>query len=98
PRDWSSDVCSSDLFTVRLMDFLVQRLPAEAALPAGSGRSSLTPELVQNLPDALRQIVIDAYNEALVPLFLVMAPLGIVAAALLVFVKEKPLATTIDRG
>lgn len=86
------------LFTVRLMDFLVQRLPAEAALPAGSGRSSLTPELVQNLPDALRQIVIDAYNEALVPLFLVMAPLGIVAAALLVFVKEKPLATTIDRG
>ncbi|KUP95393.1 MDR family MFS transporter [Thermobifida cellulosilytica] len=86
------------LFTSRLMDFLVQRMPAGAELPSGGGRSSLTPELVQSLPDALRHPIIDSYNEALMPIFLWLMPLGILAAVLLMFVTEKPLATTIDRG
>ncbi|EOR69933.1 EmrB/QacA family drug resistance transporter [Thermobifida fusca TM51] len=85
------------LFTVRLMDFLTERLPGGAALPSGGTTSSLTPELVHRLPDSLRQVVIDSYNDALIPLFLVLSPLGLVAAALLTLVKEKPLATTIER-
>jgi len=52
---------------------------------------------VHRLPDSLRQVVIDSYNDALIPLFLVLSPLGLVAAALLTLVKEKPLATTIER-
>jgi hypothetical protein len=79
------------------MDFLTERLPGGAALPSGGTTSSLTPELVHRLPDSLRQVVIDSYNDALIPLFLVLSPLGLVAAALLTLVKEKPLATTIER-
>src|SRR5699024_5840859 len=37
------------------------------------------------------------YNEALIPIFLFMIPAGLIAALLLSFVKEKKLATTIDR-
>ncbi|MEY9214681.1 MFS transporter [Thermobifida halotolerans] len=84
------------LFTSRLMDSLSRRIPAGTELPSGGGRS-LTPELVHSLPEVLRHPIIDSYNAALVPLFLLMVPLGLIAAFLLVFVKEKPLATTIDR-
>jgi hypothetical protein len=45
----------------------------------------------------VRDIIIGAYNDALTPVFLYMVPLVIVAVILLAFVKEKPLATTIER-
>ena len=59
--------------------------------------NSLTPGLVQGLPDALRLPVIDSYNDALLPIFLFMVPLTVMALVLLFFVVEKPLATQIDR-
>ncbi|MEU5841180.1 MDR family MFS transporter [Rhodococcus sp. NPDC047139] len=58
---------------------------------------SLTPATVQGLPDTLRQSVLEAYNDALVPIYLYIAPLVMVAGVLLCFVVEKPLATTIVR-
>ncbi|MBE0010761.1 MULTISPECIES: MDR family MFS transporter [unclassified Arthrobacter] len=82
------------LFTARVADLLTERLPGGAVTTEG-GANSLTPELVYTLPDAARNAVIESYNDALTPLFLYMAPLGIIAAILLYFVKEAPLATSI---
>ena len=78
------------VFAARLADGL-------SAVGLGDDADSLTPGTVHGLPDALRQPVLDAYNDALVPIYLYIAPLVVVAGILLCFVVEKPLATTIVR-
>jgi EmrB/QacA subfamily drug resistance transporter len=83
------------LFVARLTSLLLERLP-QAATSSGGGNTSLTPAIVAALPEPIRQIIIGAYNEALVPIFVFMVPLGLIAAVLLVFVKENPLATEIE--
>ncbi|WP_026551677.1 MDR family MFS transporter [Arthrobacter sp. H20] len=83
------------LFTARVADLLTERLPGGTVSTEG-GANSLTPQLVYTLPDAARNAVIESYNDALTPLFLYMAPLGVLAAVLLYFVKETPLATSIE--
>jgi len=82
------------LFAARLTELLSNRMPAGTG--AGSA-NSFTPGAVRELPDAVRQIIIGGYNDALTPVFLYMVPLVIVAAILLCFVTEKPLATSIER-
>jgi MFS family permease len=84
------------LFATRLFDLLADKLPASGTLPGGSAHS-LTPEAVKHLPDAIRTIIDQAYNDALTPLFLWMVPLALAAFVLLCFIQEVPLATTIDR-
>jgi predicted MFS family arabinose efflux permease len=84
------------IFVSNLKDLLAERLPSAGSAAAGSS-NSFTPELVKQLPTAVRDIIIGAYNDALTPVFLYMVPLMLVATVLLVFVKEKPLATTIER-
>jgi hypothetical protein len=71
-------------------------MPAAATSAAGSS-SSFTPQTVAKLPDAVKSIIIGAYNDALTPVFLYMVPLIIVALILLCFIKEVPLATSIQR-
>jgi EmrB/QacA subfamily drug resistance transporter len=83
------------LFVSRLTTLLGERLPATGTANAGSA-NSFTPELVKTLPSALRNIIVGSYNDALAPVFMYMVPLMVVAAILLIFVVEKPLATTID--
>lgn len=84
------------LFAARLTGLLADRMPAAAAGAAGSS-SSFTPQNVAKLPDAIKHIIIGAYNDALTPVFLYMVPLILVALILLCFIKEVPLATTIQR-
>ncbi|GAB3527980.1 MDR family MFS transporter [Arthrobacter monumenti] len=84
------------LFTARLASLLTERLPANGVRTQG-GINSLTPELVYTLPEAVRNPIIQSYNDALTPLFLYMVPLAIAAAVLLSFVREIPLATVIER-
>jgi len=84
------------LFVARLTELLDTRLPAAAAGATGS-TNSLTPAAVRDLPDAIREIIIGAYNDSLAPVFLYMVPLVLVSAVLLMFIKEVPLATTIKR-
>lgn len=84
------------LFATRLTDLLMERLPAGGAAAAG-GINSLTPGAVKELPAGLREVIDLAYNDALAPLFLYMVPLALAAFVLLLFVKEVPLATTIER-
>jgi EmrB/QacA subfamily drug resistance transporter len=83
------------LFVTRLTHLLGERLPSAAAQSTG-GANSFTPEMVRHLPAALRDIIVGSYNDALTPVFLYMVPLMVVAAILLLFVVEKPLATTIE--
>ena len=85
------------LFVARLTDLLSTRLPAAAAGVTGN-TNSLTPGAVRDLPDAVREIIVGSYNDALTPVFLYMVPLVLLSAVLLAFVKEVPLATTIERG
>ena len=49
-----------------------------------------------DLPDALREIVVGAYNDALTPVFLMLVPLVAVGFVLLLFVKEAPLRATLE--
>ena len=82
------------VFTNRLLDMLRERLPAAATIPEGTG--SLTPDLLDSLPAPVRDLIVASYNEALMPIFLVMAPLGLAAAVMLAFLSAKPLATRLD--
>ncbi len=85
------------MFTSRLTDLLSERIPARA-MPNGGGldANSLTPDRVQELPQRIQDIIVGAYNDALTPIFLYIAPLVLVAFALVLFIREKELATTIE--
>ncbi|MGM7666800.1 MDR family MFS transporter [Microbacterium sp. A93] len=85
------------LFASRLVNLMSERLPASGAGQMGSAES-LTPAAVSGLPAPLHDVVITAYSDALTPIFLWIAPLGLIAAVLLMFVYEKPLATRIERS
>lgn len=58
--------------------------------------SSLTPAVVNTLPDAVADVIRSAYNEALMPIYLSLVPLAVLAAVTLCFVREKPLARSLD--
>lgn len=82
------------LFVARLTTLIAERLPAAAG--ASDSSKSLTPALISSLPEPIRLIIVQSYNDALVPVFVFMVPLGLLAALLLVFVEETPLATEIQ--
>jgi EmrB/QacA subfamily drug resistance transporter len=85
------------LFASRLADLLTERLPAAATgggTPGGS--NSLTPAVVNHLPAEIKDLIVSSYNDALTPIFIWMVPLAVIAAVVLVFIKEKPLATAIE--
>ncbi|MDP2013953.1 MAG: MFS transporter, partial [Actinomycetota bacterium] len=82
------------LFVSRLSASLTETLSASDG--AGSS-NSFTPSLVQSLPPDVQAIIVNAYNEALTPIFLLLVPIVIVAVLLLCFVHEKPLSTSIQR-
>lgn len=84
------------LFVARLTSLLAERMSGAGEAAAGSN-NSFTPAAVRELPKAVRSVVIGAYSDALTPVFLYMVPLVLIAVVLLSFVKEKPLATTIER-
>jgi EmrB/QacA subfamily drug resistance transporter len=84
------------LFVAKLTSLLGERMSAGGAAASG-GSNSFTPSVVRDLPGPVRDVIVGAYNDALTPVFLYMVPLVLVAAILLLFVTEKPLATTIER-
>ncbi len=82
------------VFAVRLTTLLAEHLPAAGS--AGD-TNAFTPAAINQLPDALRIPIVESYNEALLPIFMLMVPLAIASAIVLSFVREKPLATVIKR-
>ena len=81
------------MFAVRLTGLLSGRLP-EGAGPAAD-ISSLTPGLVMSLPEPIRNVIVESYNEALIPIFIYMVPLALVTALMTWFIEERPLATRV---
>ncbi|WP_129788322.1 MDR family MFS transporter [Promicromonospora panici] len=80
------------LFTSRLTDLLAERLPGGQAGDA----NSFTPELVNSMPDAVRDLVVGAYNDALTPVFASLIPMLVVGLVLAVFIKEVPLRASLE--
>jgi hypothetical protein len=52
--------------------------------------------VVSTLPAEIKDSIISSYNDALTPIFIWMVPLALIAAALMCFIKEKPLATAVE--
>jgi EmrB/QacA subfamily drug resistance transporter len=82
------------LFTSRLAADLAGKIPASVHVSV----DDITPTLVDKLPEAVRHIIQTGYSDALVPLFLWFVPLMVAGLILCFFVKETPLATTINHG
>ncbi|MFC8302738.1 MDR family MFS transporter [Specibacter sp. NPDC057265] len=83
------------LFATRLHSLVAEKIPSGTT--GGDGANSFTPALVNSLPEPVKALIIQSYNESLIPLFLWMVPLAVLAAVILCFVKEVPLATKIER-
>lgn len=74
---------------------LASKLAEYIGDPSGAGgldANSLTPALVRGLEESLRSSVQLAYNDALTPVFALLAPLLLAALVALLFLKKKPLA------
>ncbi len=82
------------LFTARLTADLAGKLP----LADNLSLASLTPSAVDHLPAAAQAAVAQGYSEALVPLFLWFVPLMLAGLVLMLFLKQHPLAKTIDHS
>ncbi|MET4004668.1 MULTISPECIES: MDR family MFS transporter [Arthrobacter] len=82
------------MFASRLKSLIADKLPTGGG--AGDG-NSFTPHIVNSLPEPFKSLIIESYNEALIPMFMWMVPLAVLAAIVLCFVKEVPLATKINR-
>lgn len=82
------------LFTSRLTTALTERVPADTGAGGLPETSSLTPAAVNALPDALHDVVVGAYNDALTPVFLMLLPMIAVGFVLLLFLREVPLRST----
>lgn len=82
------------LFASRLLDLVSKHL-GELSGQVGS-TSSFTPAMVHALPPEVREPIVAAYNEALMPIFMWLVPVAILAALTLIFIEVKPLATTIE--
>ena len=85
------------VFASRLAELMAERVPAAALEGGAGGANSLPPAVVASLPQALQDPIVTSYNDALTPIYLWIMPLGLLAAAVLCFVAEKPLATTIEQ-
>ena len=61
-------------------------------IPPGFGADSLTPEIVDRLPSALHELVVNAYTDALAPAFWYLVPLGVVGFAIAFLMKQVKLS------
>ncbi|WP_082099672.1 MDR family MFS transporter [Demequina maris] len=83
------------IFTNNLIELLTERVPGGTSSLGDA--NSLTPEAVTELPQQAQDIIVGSYNDALTPVFLYIVPLALLALVLLMFVKEVPLRTTLER-
>lgn len=85
------------IFTGNLTHLLVERLkPLGGAHALGVDPNSFTPGIVHALPSHVQSTVAAAYNDALIPLFMLVVPLMIVAGILMAMLHETPLAESLQ--
>ena len=63
---------------------------------ASGGSSNLTPSMVAELPGPIKDVILNAYNDGLTPVILLMVPMAIVALLLILPVREEHLKETIS--
>ena len=82
----------------KLPEALSKLSPADAAWAKNfsGGADSMTPALVHQAPEALREVIINSYNDALVPILGSLAPLAIFSALVVCFVRPEKLKETLD--
>lgn len=88
------------VFTSRLVDLILEKSASGELPESGGGEGGLkqlTPAVVNAMPELLRQPIIHAYNEALLPIFLFLVPLAVIALIALCFIEQKPLATSVQK-
>lgn len=81
------------MFTSRLTELLTQQLPATGGV---ADMNSLTPAVVRDLPSAVRDVIVGAYNDALTPVFAALIPMVVAGLVLVSFIKEVPLRSSIE--
>jgi EmrB/QacA subfamily drug resistance transporter len=79
------------IFSHRLTTLLAGRLSA-GDLKSFGNVNSITPALVRSLPPAIRHVVVESYQQALVPTFRYLVPLFAIGLILTFFLPEKQLA------
>jgi len=87
----------STIFTSRLVDNLTEGFAKAGLSPSSSGGlgvDSLTPEAVHQMPEAVKQIVVSSYADALAPSFWYLVPLMAFGLALALFLREVKLSET----
>lgn len=97
------------MFVERLANLMGERIPpaaaemgpegaeAAASFANGSGAAnSMSPEILAGLPGPLHDAIVSSYNDALVPIYHMVVPLVLIAALLLVFIREDTLKETIE--
>lgn len=84
------------IFASRLADLLTKNLSGVGGSDVGGNTNSFTPAAVNDLPDAIRTPIVESYNDALLPIFLFLVPLAVIAVIALTFVQEKKLATNVE--
>ncbi|GAB3592090.1 Multidrug resistance protein 3 [Corynebacterium faecale] len=96
------------LFTTNLINRFNENVPGAveslgeegtgfaAQMADGSAMQNLTPQLLETLPAVIRDAIQLSYNDALTPVFLLLAPVAVLAAVLLFFIREEHLKETIE--
>ncbi len=82
------------VFTSRLIASLTSNLPESSG--TGFNTNALQPEMLDQVPEFVRDIIVQSYNEALMPIFLGLVPLLLISVVALCFIKEVPLARTLE--
>lgn len=85
------------VFASRLAEHLAESAAA-GLLDEIDDVSSITPSLVRELPEATREIVVNAYADSLIPLFGYLIPLFLLGSVLTLLMKDKELGSGTPRS
>ncbi|MEL4154359.1 MDR family MFS transporter [Corynebacterium bovis] len=73
-----------------------EKAGALAQMFENGGAHNLTPSTLSTLPSAVHEMILQAYNSALTPVFIALAPVVLVAAIVLAFNRQDELAETVE--
>ena len=84
------------MFTNRLSEKLTDVCTGAGAnaAEAGSATSTLDPQTMAQLPEAVREGIVNAYADSLAPVFWDLIPFILIAFVLALFLKQVPLSDT----
>ena len=71
----------------------LKQMAAFSNVGGGKGTSGLTPAIVKTLPTPLRNVVVESYADALIPIFAYLVPTMLLAAVLGALFRKKDLGT-----